>query len=156
MNESVVSPERCDTICRVPAGAAAPDRVECLAHRADLVHLDQHRVSDPPTDRFVNEFGVGDKQVITDDLDAVAEAIGEHAPAVPVVFGEAVLDRPDRIPLHHLAVALDELVAGQRLARDRVRRRRGAELRRGGVERDCDAIPTWFITRGDDRVDKKR
>ena len=41
-------------------------------------------------------FGVGDEQVVADELDLAAEFRGQLLPAGPVVLGQAVLDRADR------------------------------------------------------------
>ena len=40
-------------------------------------------------------IGVGDEQVVADELDLVAERVGDELPAVPVVLGHAVFDRED-------------------------------------------------------------
>ena len=41
-----------------------------------------------------------------------AEALGEQAPALPVVFGQAVLDRDDRVAAHQLGQLVDHFGAG--------------------------------------------
>ena len=43
------------------------------------------------------DLRVGDEHVVADELDRVAERLREHLPALPVAFGEAVLDRDDRV-----------------------------------------------------------
>ena len=40
--------------------------------------------------------GVGDEQIVADQLDLLAERVGHHLPAGPIVFGHAVFDRDDR------------------------------------------------------------
>ena len=47
MNVSSVSPERCEMIDAVRAALGELDALERLGERADLVHLDQHRVATP-------------------------------------------------------------------------------------------------------------
>ena len=42
-------------------------------------------------------LGVGDEEVVADDLDLVAELVGQELPAVPVVLGQAVLDGDDGV-----------------------------------------------------------
>ena len=42
-------------------------------------------------------LGVGDEEVVADELDAVADALGQRLPAVPVLLVHAVLDREDRV-----------------------------------------------------------
>jgi hypothetical protein len=43
--------------------------------------------------------GVGHEQIVADQLDPVAQTLGQQAPAVEIVLGHAVLDRDDREPL---------------------------------------------------------
>ena len=96
--ESSVSPERWLHDRGVAGALGHLDGVEGLGQRADLVDLDQDAVGDarsrcPARSRF----GVGDEQVVADELDLVAELVGQQLPAVPVVLGAAVLDRDDRV-----------------------------------------------------------
>ena len=44
--------------------------------------------------------GVGDEQIIANQLAARADKIGENLPAVPIVLRHAVLDRDDRVVIH--------------------------------------------------------
>ena len=82
---------------------------------------------------------VGDEEVVADQLGAVAEALGEQLPAVPVLLVHAVLDRD-----HRIAGADVVPVGGHLLRRERaalVLQRVGAvleELAGGGVEGDVD------------------
>ena len=48
-------------------------------------------------DALLQALGVGDEEVVADELDVVAELFGEELPAVPVVFGEAVFDGDDGV-----------------------------------------------------------
>ena len=50
----------------------------------------------PLVDAALQALAVGDEQVVADELDLVAEGVGEELPAVPVVFGHAVFDGDDR------------------------------------------------------------
>ena len=66
---SSVSPERCDDDRR-PAGAASErDRLDRLGQRADLVELDEDGVGGVLLDRPRDPLGVGDEQVVADQLD---------------------------------------------------------------------------------------
>ena len=96
---------------------------------------------------------VGDEDVVADELDAFAEPFGEGDPAVPVVFGEAVLDAPDREVLDQLRVPVDHVGGGEGLAVDVV----GAvavELAGGGVQGDRDAVAARGVPGGGDRLDE--
>ena len=84
---------------------ARRDRVERLGERADLVHLDEDRVrrrrrSMPCCSRSTL---VTNRSSPT-SWHAVAEPLGEQLPAVPVVLGQAVLDRDDRVAVAQLVV----------------------------------------------------
>src|SRR5512133_2996803 len=68
-----------------------------LGQGADLVDLDQDRVGNALVDAFLENFGVGDKQVVTHDLHLFAQTVGQNLPAVPVVFGHAVFDADDGV-----------------------------------------------------------
>src|SRR6476620_2424998 len=61
------------------------DRVEGFGERADLVDLDQQRVRGAGGDAAAEPLGVGDEQVVADDLHLAAEALGHGLPAVPVL-----------------------------------------------------------------------
>lgn len=81
----------------VPAGITAElDRADRLGHRADLVELDQCRIAGLLLDTLCNEVGIGDEVVVPDDLNPVAESVGDGLVAVPIVLIMAVLDRDDR------------------------------------------------------------
>ncbi len=90
------------------AGAVGEDRGVAVAHGeldgfegfgegADLVDLHEDGVGGFGFDAFLEELGVGDEEVIADELDFVAELVGEFFPAVPVVFGHAVFDGADGV-----------------------------------------------------------
>jgi hypothetical protein len=53
------------------------DGGEGFGQRADLVDLDEDRVGDALGDAFAQDLGVGDEEVVADDLHALAEAVGE-------------------------------------------------------------------------------
>jgi hypothetical protein len=74
------------------------DGLEGLGEGADLVDLDEDRVGDAVGDAAGEALGVGDEEVVADELDAVADGLGEGRPAVPVVLAHPVLDRDDRVP----------------------------------------------------------
>ena len=99
MNVSSVSPERCE-IDRAVAGVARDrDRVERLGQRPDLVELDQDRVRDAALDPLAQDRRVGDEDVVADELQAIAEPLGELAPAIPVALRHPVLEGQHRVAL---------------------------------------------------------
>ena len=116
--------------------AGHPDRLEGLGQGADLVDLDEDRVGDAGLDPAAQALGVGDEEVVADELAAVADLVGQGLPAVPVLLVHPVLDRDDRVAVDRVgpvggqlgrgerAVLVGELVGavGEDLARRRVER----------------------------------
>ena len=98
-----------------------PDHVERLGERADLVHLDQDRVRRVVLDPSLQALRIGHEQVVADDLDAFVQALGERRPSLPVVLGQGVLDRHDRVRVDQLGEERDHLLGGPRGALEVVR-----------------------------------
>ncbi len=118
------------------------DGVERLGERADLVDLDEDRVGDALLDAPAEPLGIGHEEVVADQLDLAAELVGGDLPAFPVVLGQAVLDRDDRVladQLLEIGDLLGRLALLAALAGVDV----GAvleELAGGRVERDGDVV----------------
>ena len=122
---------------RVAGLARHAHRLERLGERADLVHLDEDRVRHAEVDAAAQPLGVRDEEVVPDQLDALAEPVGQRLPPVPVLLGHAVLDRDDRVALGQLDPVVGELRRAQLAAL--VSQLVGAvavELAGRGVERD--------------------
>ena len=92
------------------------DSVESLGQGTDLVDLDEDGVTSTHLDTLLEVLDVGDEEVITDELAASADGLGELHPAFPVFLGEAVLDRVDRVLGDQLLQVSDLLLAGELLA----------------------------------------
>ena len=60
----------------------------------------------PFFDALSKDAGVGHKEVVAHELHPVTQGGGQHAPAVTVVLGHAVLDRDDGILVHELGQPL--------------------------------------------------
>ena len=54
-------------------------------------------LAQPFFDALGQPLDVGDEQVVADELELVAELLGQLGPAVPVVLGQAVFDADDRV-----------------------------------------------------------
>src|SRR5205085_12688926 len=89
------------------------------------------------------------------ELDAVAELGGQLRPPVPVVLGERILQRDDRIALDQLREERRHLVAAlfpPLEAVDAV----PEDFARGRVERDRHAVPMSGAVSGlEDRLDRR-
>src|SRR5581483_8093278 len=88
------------------------DGVERLGQGADLVDLDEDAVTGSLADAVLQALGVGDEQIVADELDLVAQLAREFRPAVPVVLGQAVLDGANGPGLAVFLPQVDHLVGG--------------------------------------------
>src|SRR6266702_173936 len=95
----------------VAVAATKFDGLECLRDGTDLVDLDQNGVGAFLFDALLQTLRIGDEEVVADELD-VPELPGEELPAVPVVFGQAVFDRNDRVLRGPRLVKGDHLFRG--------------------------------------------
>ena len=88
--------------------------VERFGQRADLVELDEHAVRHVFFKTHFDALHVGDEKIVADELHAVAERIGEHLPALPVVLRHAVLKRDDRVGIAERDPHIDHLLPRHR------------------------------------------
>ena len=80
-----------------PGSVRHLDRVEGFGQRADLVEFDQDRVARLLLDSPCQTLSVGDEQIVADQLDLVPDLRSQGFPGFPVVLGESVFDRGDRV-----------------------------------------------------------
>ena len=73
------------------------DRFQRFRQRADLVDLDQDGIGRAALKAHGQALGIGHEEVVADQLAAVADHVGENAPALPVILGHAVLDGDDGV-----------------------------------------------------------
>src|SRR5262245_24619410 len=90
------------------------DRIECFRHGSNLIELDEHRVPHVRIDALADNRRVRHEHVVAHEHDPGAEPFGERAPPLPVVFGQAILDRHDRESIGELLEEIDHLGARQR------------------------------------------
>ena len=85
--------------------------------------------------------GVGDEEVVADQLAAAAELVGQQLPALPVVLGHAVLDRDDRVGVDEVGEVVGVLGGLEAAALAlHVVDALGEELGGGAVEREEDVL----------------
>jgi hypothetical protein len=84
--------------------------MKSLGECPDLIHLDQHRVRNLLVDRPLHQLDVGNEDVVADYLNLVAKSLGEDLPAVPVVFGETILEGYQREILDQPREVVDDLL----------------------------------------------
>ena len=85
-----------------------------LSDGTDLVDLEEESVARLLLDGLLDELGVGDCQIITDDLEV--GGLVEVRPGLPVILSEGVLDGDDGVLLGEGLVELSELLVGEPLA----------------------------------------
>src|SRR3990167_4309602 len=85
--------------CGVTGRLGHLDGFQGFGQGTDLVELDQDRVADRLVDAALEDLGVGHEQIVTDQLDLLADLVGQHFPASPVRFVHTVFDGDDRITL---------------------------------------------------------
>src|SRR3712207_7766909 len=73
------------------------DSLEGLGERTYLVHLNENTVGSAHLDTLFKELHVGNEEVVTYQLAAVANLGGQLHPVFPVVLVESILNRIDRI-----------------------------------------------------------
>ena len=85
-----------------------------LSDGTDLVDLEEESVARLLLDGLLDEFRVGDCQVVTNNLEV--RGLEEVRPGLPVVLSEGVLDGDDGVLLGERLVELSELLVGEPLA----------------------------------------
>ena len=70
----------------VAVAAGQVDGVQGFADRADLVDLDEDAVGDALVDSLLQEFDVGDEQIVADELDLAAQFVRSVSPSRPSRF----------------------------------------------------------------------
>src|SRR5581483_10136340 len=78
---------------RVAIAPRQLNRIQRLRDAANLVHFAEDWVADLLINTALQALHVGHEQIIADELDFAASLLGQILPSLPVVFGEAVLDR---------------------------------------------------------------
>ena len=133
---SSVSPERCDTTAVQPARRASAIASIVSVSVPIWLSLIRTLFAAPSVDRPLDPLGVRHEQVVADELDAVAEPARQLGPAGPVVLGQAVLDRDDRVAVDPVGPEVDQLAGVERPVL-----RREPVARRCAVPRRCPPRP---------------
>src|SRR5581483_10112809 len=115
---------------------------ERLGQRPDLVQFDENGISGLFLNSLLQGLFIGDEEVVSDQLYAAAEPLGQPPPSLPVVFGKAVFDRDDRKLVDQGGVVVDHLFGREALS---LRLQRVfallIKLARRRVERQQDVAP---------------
>ena len=116
------------------------NRLQRFGQRPDLVHLQEDRVADALVDAPLQPRRIRNEDVVSDELHAVAELYGQFGPRPPLVLGQGILERDDRVGIDEPAEELDHLFGSERAALEPVRAV-APHLGRRRVERDRNTFP---------------
>ena len=89
------------------------DGSQSFGQGTDLVELDQDGVGDAVVDTALQDLGVGYEQVVTHDLDFLAQFSSLVGEAFPVRFVQAIFDGDDRELGGQVGQVVGELVGGE-------------------------------------------
>ena len=134
------------------------NRFDRLGQRADLVYFDQDTVGHFVRDPTLQTSRVGNEQIVTDQLNTVADLFGQQFPSVPIVFVATILDRADRIAIGPVGQKVNHLSAVQLLAIDRIAAivfvvKLGCRNIEGDPNLLASSV-TRFVDRGHDQIER--
>mmetsp|Transcript_40714 Transcript_40714/g.68147 ORF Transcript_40714/g.68147 Transcript_40714/m.68147 type:complete len:592 (+) Transcript_40714:461-2236(+) len=92
------------------------DALQGLCHGADLVNLDEDGVARGHADALSEPRGVGDEEIVPDDLRLGAQRLRHVYVPVPVVLVQRVLNGDDGVVLDPPVEDVDHLVGGEQFA----------------------------------------
>ena len=90
--------------CGVTCALSHLDSLEGLGQGTNLVDLDEDGVTSVNLNALLQALSVGNKEVVADELDLLAQTLGKDLPTVPVLLCKAVLDGDDWELLDHFLV----------------------------------------------------
>lgn len=97
----------------IAVGLGKTDGVKSLGQGTDLVDLDKDGVGNIVDDALLDEFRIGNEEIVADKLNLLAKSLGELFPTFPIGFGKAVFDGDDgRIILDKLLKELNHFFSG--------------------------------------------
>ena len=71
------------------------NRRQGFRERADLIHFNQDGIRNSFGNSFAEKLYIGHEEIVADELDFIAESVGQSFPSRPIVFRTAVFDRDD-------------------------------------------------------------
>ena len=60
--------------------------IQCFCEGTDLIELDEDRIGHAHPDSAGQSFGIGHKQIVSDQLNTISQSFGELFPAIPIFF----------------------------------------------------------------------
>ena len=99
--------------CGVTCALSHLDSLEGLGQGTNLVDLDEDGVTSMNLNALLKALSVGNKEVVADELDLLAQTLGKDLPTVPVLLCKAVLDGDDWELLDHFLVISNHFLGGK-------------------------------------------
>ena len=72
--------------------ASQIDGVKGLTDGTDLVDFDQNRVGYTAINSLLQTLGIGHEKIVAHKLDFASNFFGQHLPAVPIIFCQAIFE----------------------------------------------------------------
>ena len=83
-----------------------------LSDRADLINLEQEGIAELLVNTGLDALGVGNEEIITDNLDTVTDLLGHLNIGGEVVLVEGILNGDDRVVLAETIVDVEQSIRG--------------------------------------------
>lgn len=119
--------------------AGERDGVEGFGEGTDLIEFDQDGIGGLRFDALLETAGIGDKEIVADELDAITEGASDGSEAVPVVFGVTIFDGENGITLAESDIIEGEFIGRELLAIE-VIEAVFEEGRGGAIEGESDVL----------------
>ena len=71
--------------------------IDSFCQSTDLVNLNQNRIGDIAFQAHLKTFDIRHKEIVTNELDFVADCVCKKFPAIPIIFSHTVFDRDNRV-----------------------------------------------------------
>ena len=89
------------------------NRADGFGKRSDLVYFDQNAIGNRFVDSALQASRVGDKQIVADQLNLVADLLSQQFPSVPVIFVKTVFDTTDWVLAGPVGQEVNHVAAAQ-------------------------------------------
>ena len=89
------------------------DTIQGFGEGSDLVQLYQDRICHAQFDAFAEYFGIGHEDIVAHKLNGPFQSIRHCFPALPVAFGQTILDGKNRVIADEFIVIIDHFGSRQ-------------------------------------------
>ena len=83
------------------------DRLDRFGHRSNLVELDEDGVRRPLGNSSRDELTIGDVEIVTYNLAAIAQCCRQRAKTIPIILAEPVLYRDNGVAIQPAGIKID-------------------------------------------------